>query len=371
MQKPKLPKQVSLKTTVGICLISVLLASLALYYVWAATPTATFWISPGVYPGAPSYTVWKEGSDYFAKDANGELDFTGINATKVIDDAIDALSTSHGDILLVGNISIETGISLDQSYVSLRGSLEWATNIVYTGTGSAIRVGLKGGVAKELNKVENMRIVGSSSGAYGLEVYSLRTSLANLFIEDFTNGKGIWFSGNNTSYSWSAYASVYNVEISNCKYGITIGSPGTLPYNMVRIFGSALVGASGANQTGLAITYGSAYVSVLYVAGWEEALLVETNNNELYEVEFEANEIDLHITTGQYTKLSSSTFDTAKYVDAGFFTEIFAPTYIKLAPITHPTTTGWTSGQAYLGRMWFCTTHFKIEYWNGTTIITP
>jgi len=76
-----------IKKTVKISLIflaiGLLLGSLI---VFAATPSATFYISGGVYPGAPSYTIWKEGSNYFAKDANGQIasGFSGTNISQIM-----------------------------------------------------------------------------------------------------------------------------------------------------------------------------------------------------------------------------------------------------------------------------------------------
>ena len=81
-------RKLDLKLTVGLVLISVILTS-AIWYVWAATPTTTIWISPGIYPGAPSYTIWREGSNYFAKDATGQIDYSGTNASDVINSALD------------------------------------------------------------------------------------------------------------------------------------------------------------------------------------------------------------------------------------------------------------------------------------------
>jgi len=52
------------------------------------------WISAGIYPGAPSYTIWKEGSNYFAKDANGQIDYAGTNASNLLQNCINALSVS-------------------------------------------------------------------------------------------------------------------------------------------------------------------------------------------------------------------------------------------------------------------------------------
>jgi hypothetical protein len=66
--------------------------------VFAVVPSSTFTIAPGVYPGAPSYTVWREGSNYFAKDANGLLAYSGTNASQIIQNTIDTLDV--GSILI-------------------------------------------------------------------------------------------------------------------------------------------------------------------------------------------------------------------------------------------------------------------------------
>jgi len=74
----------SLKIGLIFFVIGLLIGSLIVY---AATPSSTFYISSGVYPGAPGFTVWKEGANYFAKDANGQIQFSGTNASQVINNA--------------------------------------------------------------------------------------------------------------------------------------------------------------------------------------------------------------------------------------------------------------------------------------------
>ena len=109
----KIPRQISLKKATTIILISVLLTVIGSYYAFAATPTSTFTISPGIYPGAPSYTIWKEGNTYFAKNSNGKIEFSGTNASQVIQAALDALPNggkihiSQGDYYLSSPIWIK------------------------------------------------------------------------------------------------------------------------------------------------------------------------------------------------------------------------------------------------------------------------
>jgi parallel beta-helix repeat protein len=69
---------------VQFMLIGLLLGSLV--YV-IGSPNGTFTISPGVYPGAPSYTIWREGSTYYAKDAYGALT-SGTNIATVVNSVI-------------------------------------------------------------------------------------------------------------------------------------------------------------------------------------------------------------------------------------------------------------------------------------------
>jgi len=65
------------------------LISATFVYVFAVSPSSTFTISSGIYPGAPTYTIWREGSNYFAKDANGVLAYSGTVAYTLIQDVFD------------------------------------------------------------------------------------------------------------------------------------------------------------------------------------------------------------------------------------------------------------------------------------------
>jgi len=112
----KVPRQVSLKHLAIIVISTILLTSFA-FYVFAATPSSTFWISSGVYPGAPSYTVWKEGSNYFAKDANGEIEFSGTNASEIVNSAIEAsgayvYDAGVGSVVCTGTLTLDSPINI-------------------------------------------------------------------------------------------------------------------------------------------------------------------------------------------------------------------------------------------------------------------
>jgi parallel beta-helix repeat protein len=92
-------------TLVGIVLISILLTS----YVWASAPSNRYTISYGVYPGAPSYTVYQVAGVTYAKDQNGYNEFNGTNAATVINSALSGLTsgrTWQERVLLKGTFTI-------------------------------------------------------------------------------------------------------------------------------------------------------------------------------------------------------------------------------------------------------------------------
>jgi len=116
----KIPKQISIKKTVVIILISVLITTIGSYYAFATTSTSTFTISPGIYPGAPSYTIWKEGNYYFAKNSNGKIEFSGTDASQVIQSAINVL-TSGKIFIKRGVYDITSGLLITDKNIILQG----------------------------------------------------------------------------------------------------------------------------------------------------------------------------------------------------------------------------------------------------------
>jgi len=111
--------------TVGL-LIGLLIGAFIAY---GQSPDSTFTISSGVYPGAPSYTVWREGSEFFAKDANGLLAYSGTDASAVIQAAINAVP--GGRIFLtksMGRTTLHTGlVSALTGNLNIEGESTWAT----------------------------------------------------------------------------------------------------------------------------------------------------------------------------------------------------------------------------------------------------
>ena len=93
---------------VRIALIAVIIGVLLGAYIgYALTPTTTFTISPGVYPGAPDYTIWKEGSNYFAKNKYGEIEFSGTNKIEIVQNVMDAIPEGVGGVVVLQNFYID------------------------------------------------------------------------------------------------------------------------------------------------------------------------------------------------------------------------------------------------------------------------
>jgi len=95
----KIPKRINVKTALIFVAIGILITS-GLFYVFAATPSNPVYIGSGIYPSACSFTVWKEGSNYFAKDGYGQLSsYSGTNATHLVQNLIDNLPNDMGSIM--------------------------------------------------------------------------------------------------------------------------------------------------------------------------------------------------------------------------------------------------------------------------------
>jgi hypothetical protein len=53
--------------------------------VWDPTALSTMTLAGGIYPGAPSYTIWTEGGNYYAKNASGFISFESTDCNAVFE----------------------------------------------------------------------------------------------------------------------------------------------------------------------------------------------------------------------------------------------------------------------------------------------
>jgi len=133
----KIPKRINVKTALIFVAIGILITS-GLFYVFAATPSSPMYIGSGPYPGAPSYTIWREGSNYFAKDANGLLPSWsgGTNISDITQKCENTFTTDGGGTIhyAKGIFTFDTAVSFDTHLVKITGE----------------------GLATQLNTVENI-----------------------------------------------------------------------------------------------------------------------------------------------------------------------------------------------------------------------
>jgi len=127
----KIPTKINLKTVAIIVCLTILLTSGFLFYTFAQTPSSTFVISGGVYSGAPSFTIWREGSNYFAKDANGQLRYSGTNASNIIQNCLDTTGVAGGGLIFIrqDEYVLDTTIIIRYKRLTLIGENGGGTNL--------------------------------------------------------------------------------------------------------------------------------------------------------------------------------------------------------------------------------------------------
>lgn len=177
---------ISTRKALAIVLTAIALTAIVTY-VFAASSTIPFTISGGNYPGAPSYTVWCEGSNYFAKNASGVVEFSGTNATQVIQNVAESLvggsavANKGGKIFICNGIyELSIGITIQ---LQEAGSTPRPLHIVgegegtvfrFTGTGYALTINTTY-TTYEWVCLENFKIdcVSKTTGRNGLRVFNV------------------------------------------------------------------------------------------------------------------------------------------------------------------------------------------------------
>lgn len=143
---------------------------------------STFTISSGIYPGAVTYTIYREGNTYYAKNAYGVIDFKGTDATAVIQAAINALPNLNGKIFIkagvyeVNGIYIECPITVTeetQQHLILEGEGKFTTII-------KLKNNADGAKSKDPNFTERAVILAEPKG--GTDASGIRVTIRNLYI---------------------------------------------------------------------------------------------------------------------------------------------------------------------------------------------
>jgi len=227
----KIPKQINVKTALIFVAIGILITSLV-FYGFAATPSSTFYISSGVYPGAPSYTVWREGSNYFAKDENGQLRYSGTNFTEIGESCIDNLPTYGGKILLKTGV-YEGWIVIDRDGVILEG--EGVYSDIPVGIPDHSPTALYGSVIKV-----------TTANKHGIHITGQRfgVQIRNLGIWFTQSSTGCGITTDTTQTYTLTHCTIENVKFLNCdkdSYAIRLANFLHLNIKAIMSFGGPLL----------------------------------------------------------------------------------------------------------------------------------
>lgn len=102
---------------IALCVVCFLVGGLVVY---ASTPSTIQTFSGGIMLG-PSYTIYNVGSNYYAKDQNGVIDYSGMDVQTVTQNALDALTSGGSVYWSSGTFSYDGRIDVENDDVTLAG----------------------------------------------------------------------------------------------------------------------------------------------------------------------------------------------------------------------------------------------------------
>jgi hypothetical protein len=141
-----------------ICVIVSLLTGVIVH---AVSPTQPFTINRGIYPSGPSYTIWEEDGNYFAKNTYGVIAYSGTDAAVVIQAALD----NGGQIYLSGgNYILEDTIWLTDNCKITGEGIESTVLVQNADLGGLVR---GGSAYLSIDGVENVSL--SDFSIYGYQ----------------------------------------------------------------------------------------------------------------------------------------------------------------------------------------------------------
>lgn len=245
----KIPKQISFKKASVIFLVMAFLFSSGITYVLAQTPSQTFWIAGGGYPGATGYTIEKDGSNYFAKNHLGQISFSGTNASEIMQNSIDDLygtggagGTFFGGTVFVrksltGDYAINTALIM-RDRVDFIGEKDATLVATQNLVPSIISLDYDSNTAMNM-KISGFRLEGNSSCNYGVSIHNV---YGKIMLDDMEIlsclSAGVYFKG-----AWgvtirqtkiTAPSSGYGIRMERAVTGQTTNSLNTFKYVFIQ-----------------------------------------------------------------------------------------------------------------------------------------
>lgn len=209
----KLDKPITARKAIALGLICILIGVIfGAVYVYASSPTTFQVITSGPVPGSATFTVFKDGSVYYAKNLYGGISYSSQNASYVFNSAL-----SVGSVyVLPGSYSLTNPIVIDDSSRKLYGENERSTIITQTTVDTdVLYVGVSSSYIETV-EVCGLSLVGSGGATTGrglnIQGAVLYSNYHDLLISDCYDGVMM-----NATYANRAYRSyVSNIHISDC-----------------------------------------------------------------------------------------------------------------------------------------------------------
>lgn len=389
---------------IAILAILVLLST-SFYAGFVYAPTGSnYTISEGVYPGAPSYTVWADGGNYYVKDAQGGQPSVsgGTNASTLIQYALD-----NGKHVYIGEGVYDLDIPLT-----------YGDDIIIEGSGYDFSDPPTNGTILQANFVNDAVIKPDDvtvrhsgllimkltiyGGLVGIDLASAHESvIKDVSIDLNHTASSIGIHLRNGTAQTCLYNRIERTYIRDAQIGIQIegyigGSGGANENDIIAgvvdggtpsTYGVYILG-TGATNNQISTTIEGSFDIGAYLAGSaggnkiedsyievtnanSDGIRVLSNNNYLLFNWVSGQNNTYWIQSGATRTILITSYDLYHIQDDGSTTAMWNAYYASVPYVKrgHPNTATWNATQE--GWIWYCTTDNVYEYWNSTHIITP
>jgi hypothetical protein len=391
------PKQLLVsKRKLFLALISIALicslASGSIMYVVAQGGSTPITISSGIYPGAPTYTIWVDSGTYYSKTAYGVVSSSTNAATFINSMILTVHSTTNGTIKFAPGLYTLTSPIIMYSKVSLVGEEVGFDNLnALTATGVTFYFqGLSANtpcINFQTNSVNYATISGITVFTDSSVMPLILKVGGNEDPDDCSqnNFYNNQFHGNVVLGSSAYYNTFTNVEIVTGSLilngSATSGSSRNI-FNEVSMhflptFSGAISNAVYLNYAG-GNTFNSLYITSTDPSTTKTLItLTFSARNQFYGLYFDGvgdNEWTILNFDSQsfmntiFVTNSESAIGIKTAIDSSYGNIIYDRGVIRLPQFTtNPDTTGWNGNQA--GSIWYSMTDNATQYWDGSRIL--
>jgi len=255
------PKKIQLKHLFAIILVCIVAFSSVGYILGSNGNGGTFTLSSGIYPGAPSYTIWVEDAVYYAKNAYGVIEYSGTNATAVI---YNSLSSADGDgfVYVTGGVySLSSTLIIDKNGSKLYGAGSGRIQEYFSDPPTPLERLTKGTVFKiTTSDINAINITGNIYGV-GLRSFAIDFSVSS-------TGNGIdclASSGDRSVIEFDFYEIFVNDHDAD-SYALRMENPSEGVVTHFTSFGGCLLETVSKNTT--QGTFNSGNIVFTQITGW-------------------------------------------------------------------------------------------------------